>query len=134
MNKKCPTCNVVKDCKDFNKNKKRDDGLQSYCKTCQSEYDRIYYLTHNKDKRKISVKNRLKGIRDWFIKYKKTQCCCKCANNDFRVLEFHHLKDKDFNIGDGVGWGYSIELIKLEIEKCECLCANCHRIVTYEER
>jgi hypothetical protein len=42
------------------------------------------------------------------------------------VLEFDHLRDKEFGIGAGLvqkGW----ETILAEIEKCEVVCANCHR-------
>jgi hypothetical protein len=54
--------------------------------------------------------------------------CNRCGYDEhWAALEFHHCKgDKDFTIAN-VGnkcW----ELIKLELEKCELLCSNCHRI------
>ncbi len=42
------------------------------------------------------------------------------------VLEFDHLRNKAFNIGEGFAervWKTILE----EIEKCEVVCANCHR-------
>lgn len=48
-----------------------------------------------------------------------------CPETDIRTLEFHHVnpKEKRFNIGRSKG---IVTLIK-EIEKCELLCANCHK-------
>ena len=56
------------------------------------------------------------------LKQKKT--CKQCGNNDHRVLEFHHLSDKEFNVGEGIK--FSKERLLKEIAKCEVLCANCH--------
>ena len=42
------------------------------------------------------------------------------------VLEFDHLGDKAFNIGEGLrdrSWRAIVE----EMAKCEVVCANCHR-------
>lgn len=135
MKKKCPACGQVKILDEFNKNKKRSDGLQTYCKQCQSKYDKRYYSCVNKTRRKANVKARKKVIRDWYVSYKKAQLCTECGNDDFRVLEFHHCNGrKDFNISDAVGRGYGLETLQLEIKKCKCLCANCHRILTYTEQ
>ena len=51
--------------------------------------------------------------------------CVRCPEDDFVVLEFHHLRDKDFALG-GVA-NKSWDVVKKELEKCELLCANCHR-------
>ena len=41
--KKCARCKVYKTLNLFNKNKKSKDGLQGYCKTCQSDIQEILY-------------------------------------------------------------------------------------------
>lgn len=77
--------------------------------------------------------NRRKNTASWLCDIKKTLCCNICNNNDFRVLEFHHKTDnKEFNIADAIN--FSKEKILKEIAKCDVLCSNCHRIITYEER
>jgi hypothetical protein len=74
-------------------------------------------------------------LRLWMREYKKTLHCARCGIHDHRVLEFHHPDgaDKDFDVGYMVGVGFSKASILREIEKCIVLCANCHRILHYEE-
>jgi len=72
---------------------------------------------------------------DWLSSYKRERGCARCGVADPRVLDFHHKdkKDKLFGIG-----GYRREIgfqrLKDEIEKCEVVCANCHRILHDEVR
>jgi hypothetical protein len=42
------------------------------------------------------------------------------------VLEFDHLRDKCFNIGEALPYRNWASVLA-EIEKCEVVCANCHR-------
>src|SRR3989338_5625392 len=62
--------------------------------------------------------------------------CIKCRYSKYpEVLEFHH-KDpstKEFNLGLN-GLTRSWERTKKEIEKCDLLCANCHRERHVDER
>lgn len=75
------------------------------------------------------------AIRDKYYDLKKDLKCCQCGNTDFRVLEFDHKdrKEKSFSVAEGLKRGYSLAKLKSEIEKCQVLCANCHRIKTFEE-
>ncbi len=57
--------------------------------------------------------------------------CTRCGyERCAEALEIHHLdsSDKDFGISDK-GYTRSWEKIRGELEKCELLCANCHREV-----
>jgi acyl-CoA reductase-like NAD-dependent aldehyde dehydrogenase len=55
--------------------------------------------------------------------------CSKCGYNEIpEILHFHHLKDKEFNIGSYRS--YSLEKIREEAKKCVLLCPNCHAIET----
>ena len=76
-----------------------------------------------------------KEYATWLQNYKKKQHCCRCNNDDFRVLQFHHRPDveKCFNIADASG-RYSKDSLLKEIAKCDVLCANCHQIETHESR
>lgn len=69
-----------------------------------------------------------------FIDSFKT-ACVRCGNADKRVLDFHHIDDstKLFEVASRRVAGYAKNKIKAEIDKCEILCANCHRIHHWEE-
>ena len=54
--------------------------------------------------------------------------CVICGEADITVLEFDHCKgDKRGNIAELIGNGNSWQVVEEEIEKCQVLCANCHR-------
>ena len=71
----------------------------------------------------------------WFENIKKQYHCLMCKNTDFRVLDFHHRDPATkFNrISDMIN-NSSKSKILTEIQKCDCLCANCHRILHHEEK
>jgi hypothetical protein len=51
------------------------------------------------------------------------------------MMDFDHVRgEKLFDVSRMVGPGLSLELIKAEIAKCDVVCANCHRIRTFERR
>jgi vacuolar-type H+-ATPase subunit E/Vma4 len=97
------------------------------------EYRRMWYALNNESER-AHVSRRKKEIKKWFIEYKESLKCIKCGENHPATLDFHHKnrKDKLFGINTKVHAGYSIDKIKKEIEKCEVLCANCHRKLHYK--
>lgn len=95
------------------------------------EYRRKWY-SQNKTSEKMHVKRRKKTIRDWLQKYKKGLKCGLCSENHPATIDFHHTKGKDFEVGYMATHGYSIKRIKLELEKCEIFCANCHRKTHYK--
>ena len=117
--RKCKQCGFVGNIIEFAKAGIVNDKMyyRHFCKKC-------YY------ERKIP---RLKDIRKWFRGYKETLKCKHCGNSDHRVLEFHHISNKNFTISNAVVRGYAKEKILEEISKCIVLCANCHRIVHYTE-
>lgn len=65
-----------------------------------------------------------------YIREQKTKCS-RCSETFHRCLDFHHIGKKEFNIGEARLRGFSKERVQKEIDKCELLCANCHRKETY---
>jgi hypothetical protein len=100
---------------------------------------------NNPDKVKRHLKNQTKYLKDRreklssenriLIKEIKKKYGClnpNCSwNGEFKPyhLDFHHLKDKKFNIGNHLDKTQP-QLI-IEIRKCTLLCACCHRDVTW---
>ena len=50
------------------------------------------------------------------------------------IMQFDHLRDKEFTIAKSVNLGVSRETLLLEIEKCDVVCANCHAHRTHTRR
>jgi hypothetical protein len=65
----------------------------------------------------------------WLSAIKKERGCSMCGITNPLVLDFHHEKEEDKSFGLGTfRRSVGIVRIKEEVEKCEVLCANCHRI------
>jgi len=79
-------------------------------------------------------KERINKNRQKFLEYKKTLQCKNCGLDDHRVLEFHHIGDKDYNVSNMVSQGFSWDRVKSEISKCIPLCCNCHRLEHWESK
>lgn len=103
---------------------------QAMCKTCQNAYGRQHYQTYGpkyikKARLWTAQQNRVNAA--FIIDYLRHHPCVDCGESDIVVLEFDHLRDKLMDVSELVTAGYSLERIKREIDKCEVVCANCHR-------
>ena len=81
------------------------------------------------------VTERRKKIRLKAIKHLGGKCI-HCGYSKYpEVLEFHHKnpETKDFNVS-AKGHCRSWDRVKKEIEKCDLLCANCHRETHVEQK
>ena len=78
-------------------------------------------------------KDRIKANVKKLVEYKKKIKCDRCGVRDYRVIDFHHLKDKDGGVSAFAHQGYSWKRVLKEIDKCIPLCSNCHRIHHSEE-
>lgn len=59
--------------------------------------------------------------------------CADCGRTFPAVcMDFDHLGDKKFSVANGIV--YSRPRLQAEIDKCEIVCANCHRIRTQNRR
>lgn len=61
------------------------------------------------------------------FEYLATHPCVDCGESDVVVLEFDHLRDKVKDISRMCSDAWSVDAIKAEIDKCDVVCANCHR-------
>lgn len=135
--KTCDTCKIPKADSEFNKNKAKKDGLNSICKECSRKRSRQYYKEkgelHKKNVVKRNKKNR-KVLQDYILQHFKANPCKDCGNSDSRVLEFDHLPQfkKTKDISRMLAASVSTTTLQKEIDKCEVVCANCHKIRTVE--
>lgn len=61
------------------------------------------------------------------------QECEHCGENDPLVLEFDHLHNKRIDVSKLLRSSCSWEFVRLEIDKCQVLCSNCHKRKTHQE-
>lgn len=120
---------------------KRSDA--KYCsQNCKSKY--FYHLDPNK-KKKSTVqdpdvraafdKTRQQQHIEYIRAIKLEKGCSKCGYNKHAVaLDFNHLDPSTKDVSVSRMSGYSKERIDEEIAKCEILCANCHRVHSYDNK
>lgn len=98
----------------------------------QRKYQREWYK-RNKERQKKWVRDRQALLTQKIRDYKLELGCKDCGYNEhFAALDFDHLGDKEYNIAELSRRGWCWERILREIEKCEVVCSNCHRIRTYK--
>ena len=110
--KVCSKCGVEKSITEYHKNgfdRQGNQKYRGYCKECANKRETERYW-----------KKRA------YVDAQRTYCV-KCGETRSYVLDFHHKDsdEKDFTIGK-MKKG-STEVLQAEIDKCVCLCANCHR-------
>lgn len=100
----------------------------------QRAYGREHYK-QNKDLYKERAKESNKKARAKRVRLirelKESTPCTDCGvSYPYWVMDFDHLEDKEANIGRLASNG-SMKKLVAEIEKCEIVCANCHRDRTH---
>jgi hypothetical protein len=99
-------------------------------KRYQASYKKEYQKRSDvKEKRKILREQRVERNKQFVLEY--TTPCINCGEADPVVIDFHHLNaaEKEDGISKLIWNNSSLEKIKTEIDKCVCLCSNCHRRV-----
>ena len=87
-----------------------------------------------RDKAKVRQKKRRDDFNEWYYDYKSKLSCIRCGFSHPAALDFHHRDrgDKEFD-PSRMRDSTNKKKFLLEIEKCDVLCANCHRIHHYNE-
>ena len=122
----CGTCKLILPLSRFSLKNKNKLTYSSRCKDCQKKYHKVYY-SNNKLKYIEKRKRQRNKTQTFILSYLKDKQCVDCGEKDIVVLEFDHLKDKSFSIGGTSGRSRSLDSIQREIDKCEIVCANCHK-------
>jgi len=126
----CTTCKLPKSLTEFNKNRCRKDGYQTFCRDCGKIRSKRYYSENRENHIKVTISRKreiVKANQQLLCEYLCTHPCVDCGEKDIIALDFDHLRDKRDNISSILGDGHSWNTIVAEIAKCEVVCANCHR-------
>jgi hypothetical protein len=85
----------------------------------------------NRERQEGKKRRRRAGLRRWVYELKLDECACaRCGEDRPGCLDFHHpdRTAKTDSVSNMVVRAFSKEAIREEIEACEVLCANCHRL------
>jgi 5-methylcytosine-specific restriction endonuclease McrA len=103
----------------------------SWCRECLRSYFRSRGELHRRQTYAAKAVRR-ENAREHVVALLANGSCVDCGLADPMVLEFDHLGPKADNISDLVKQGCSLKRLTSELENCELVCANCHRLRTIE--
>lgn len=92
------------------------------------------WYQRNKEKHKANTaKNKREYRRKW-TEFKASLACMHCGSQHPAIIDFHHvIRDKSKqSVNRLVGEGRFAAAME-ETKKCIPLCANCHRILHWDE-
>ena len=136
--KTCSFCKKQLKLDNFYQRKTGDRKGQFYekCRNCMKARGRKYYHTNRDRQLNLALKRRHKAylLKREYINKVKDRPCVDCGiKYPFYVMDLDHkqgtIKIKDVGRMTNANW--SLDKIKKEVEKCEVVCANCHRIRTF---
>lgn len=131
----CPSCGEDKITREFSRNSRRKDGLQSYCKLCSKTLYRKHYLS-NYDSYLKRNSSRRRILREKIDELKRRPCVDCGGKFHPCAMDFDHLDPrlKLSSVADLVRDGSALNRVLQEISKCDLVCANCHRLRTYRRK
>ena len=132
--KECTGCKKTRLLIEFNFRNKSKGTYSSRCKQCTRTAIRAHYENNKSYYVKKARKSKI-AMAKWHKEYKSERECILCGEDHIATLVFHHRvpSKKSFAIPHGLV-RYSKKRILEEMEKCDVLCANCHRILHYNMR
>lgn len=108
----CPICNKTFTTKAINR---------KYCYECSPSENII---------NRAAIRDRQRAIKHRLVEYKGGKCE-KCGYDKCEgALDFHHRnpEEKDFSLAQiHLSDKITMEMLFREVDKCDLLCANCHR-------
>lgn len=137
--KKCKDCKNIFPLEMFGVNKAYKDGLQVRCLICKRIKENKYYLENKFSFRERRLTNKISSREkknELNRKYKQILVnergggCERCGYSRYiGALTFHHRdpSTKEFNLSANV----SLARKRIEAEKCDLLCFNCHEEVEH---
>lgn len=125
--RRCSNCKLEKILEEFSIHNKKTGGRKSWCKDCTRAYDR------RRGKVRHAAGYKAPRIRENLDKInilKSETPCADCGNTFHPIcMDFDHVRgEKRQEVSRLVSDGHTWEILKEEIDKCDIVCANCHRI------
>ena len=134
----CSKCGKTKHLQGFYFRKRGPRAGEYYekCKVCMKLRGRRYYHENRERQLSLALTRRHKYrllVRNYLIKVKARPCRDCNVKYPYYVMDFDHRKRelKILDVARMAAAGWSFDKIRREVEKCDVVCANCHRIRTF---
>jgi hypothetical protein len=145
--KKCTQCGELKSLTLFSRQASMNDGLRAQCKACDTARSITYYHAHKpsilaRAKKYASehkplihaFRARIREQKYALVLQAKSRPCMDCGHSFLPfVMDLDHVRGKKL-FGLSACRFYSVAAIKTEIEKCDIVCSNCHRLRTWARK
>lgn len=131
--KVCAKCKETKSATEFS------GKTATYCRPCFKSYRAALRKKHKEDpswinRPKPQNKEARQLRKQYYITHLRTHSCVHCGETDPIVLEFNHIDPSTKkDLVSKLSHQGTMEELVAEIEKCEVLCANCHKRVTAKQ-
>ena len=123
----CTTCGQEKSEEEFHW---RIIGVHRHtkCKECANKLARRW-ARENRDRGNLTRRGRTERNYRAFNLWLSRQVCVDCGEDDMVVFELHHRDPSKKNraVSAIVSQGFGLQALWTEVDKCDVLCANCHR-------
>lgn len=124
--KVCSRCQQTKPLDEFYFRSREKRTRVAYCKPCSSLYMKADYAKNREYYREKARKSHQRA-KEQSIEFLRTflseHPCVDCGETDILVLQFDHVKGRNFDV---YPTNRSVAAIKREVKLCEVRCANCH--------
>ena len=124
--KVCSKCGVNKPIAEYNFRHRAARIRHSYCKECGKRFTHSHY---KRNKRQYLDRNaRAYAKRVAFVRQMKSRPCADCGvQYPYYVMDFDHRDGTRKSFALNSVHRVKMSAIRQEIEKCDVVCANCHR-------
>lgn len=131
----CTRCRTIKPPEAFSWRNKAKGRRNSACMECARALYKSAYRANPKAYRDRNA-SQVAAIRALVIAAKDRPCSdCGHKFHWFAMdLDHRNGADKSFSLSEAHRLGYALSVVALEIQKCDVVCAVCHRIRTYQRR
>ena len=129
--KVCCKCKTEKPIQEFNFRNRSTGASHRYCRECGKQLTRNHY---KQNKSQYIVRSmRANRARRKYLQQLKSRPCADCGvQYPYYVMDFDHREGEEKLFEMNRISYVSMSALKKEIEKCDLVCANCHRERTYQ--
>lgn len=131
----CGTCETEKQLDQFAWRNKAKGVRHNCCRACQKIASAQWYEANRTRQRENVAANNVRhqAAARALVRAAKDVPCMDCGQRyPYYVMDLDHVRGKKvMHVGSMASRRFSLEKLRQEIAKCDPVCANCHRVRTW---